>query len=938
MTGHTYVLSGARLEPIGGTYSIAWWPLDEGAAGSNFTDADAAFDLTQANSPGVAVGPRSADGVTGARSFNGTNQWASRAHDAHEGYFQSTDGFTLQAWVWIDPAMANGMIVAFEGFGELQAANMQCRFGVSSARHPFFTFESGAGVDSGATFADITLRESEWVHLALVCEVDPWIFGKRTVTLYVNGDPATATSGVTPPDGGTSAYWQIGAGIASSGDGGATPGYFWHGRLADIQFYNRSMSWDFVRRNYARAIRDFDARLSPAAQIEHFESHVRVLVRDVYLTAPDVRYYAGAWVDLSTFLGHNWIRSVRISDEVEAQARTATITLAARAGSASLVATRVGADVQGGVSYLENEAQTGTVPLLDGGAVIRIETAVVPIGSYWPLDRRVPWTGSDDHETNRRQALDAHWMLAFEGSIASAQVAGDEATLECIDKMGPLQDQWSEPNGNSTTGADMPLGSAAGVALETNLQNFVDWQNPARLRFSAIDDSGAGGAVVITFFQSSATYPLGYGRPHLLRVGDVFEVTNTTNYNGVYTVASVSGQTVTTVETLGGLAAETSGLAWCRPATHGYIGAPSNRNGSHEIYTPVSPGWNQYTYTPGHSQPVATLLEEQASQIQWSCRFVWDDEIAEYRLTLRRPLPNTRLISPRLVRMVESVGYDTANARNIAVVEYSDKTTADTNGDLSRRRVVVSTRPDESERVRRRYARVSLAAANNIDTAAEAGSLSDNIIEDCAALASPQARLECVYLPEVDVGDILQLSPEYNTPSGDESPEVIPLVFGHSFVQFAIVGIEHTFDRQGARTLLTVSGFTGLSSVPSRGRKILDQVDGNGQVAGAGTTPIDATLYGAAPTCTTLRDAAGTRGVCVKWTLPTTLARRWDYTEVHLDASSGFTPTAATRSDANRGESSTIWGLTAGATYYVKLVHRDAMKNVMTSSQATFVA
>ena len=65
-----------------------------------------------------------------------------------------------------------------------------------------------------------------------------------------------------------------------------------------------------------------------------------------------------------------------------------------------------------------------------------------------------------------------------------------------------------------------------------------------------IDDSGTGGALQIET-----------GTPHKLVVGDMLQVTNTTNYNGVYTVASIISSTeFETAEVLSGsLAAEVSG-------------------------------------------------------------------------------------------------------------------------------------------------------------------------------------------------------------------------------------------------------------------------------------------------------------------------------------------------------------------------------------------
>lgn len=1167
MAGRGYVKERAHTGPTSPSVTLGSWGCTEAASGDDLVDAYAARTLTEHGSPAVVPSVRSTDGTTGARAFNGTSQWADRASDSLESYFQVVAGstytlspyagITAQAWIYLDSAWsAEGTIIAYEAYGETSAKNSQFRFGISSSLHPFVFWEWSAGADVTATDTTTTLRKGEWIHVAVVIEQDPDNFGKLIATFYVNGDPTSRVANLSYPSGGADAFLQIGASWDSSPDAGATPGAYFNGSLGDVQLLRRGMSWDFIRRTYARAIKDFVVRESfvvapvgsdSADQLPHFETHARMLVLDRANTAADHRYpyvpdvatpavpdfgfravsYPGAsgaiptgtsipqdwgtqswvstsntggsitagggadnfaltgggtafvnqylqatetflgktialrvwinnvnlvetiadlagyglvqaytavpevhnptgthfpqangawftlvfrfdagsttsyivdtaytttgtampagaqvirigadagkaapemklgglygwdnvtiteaeikaviaalegtggashysagaadlrWVDLTNYLGENWIKSIKVRDRVEAQAATATVELVTRHGLASLSPARM----------TENEVQgvdSNTNPLLDSGAVVRIETAQVPVGSYWPLSR-VGWTLAldDDH----RQALDAHWMLAFHGVIVPVKAGDAGTTLELVDLMGPLQDQWCEPDGSSVVGADFSYGSGAGVALETNLQAIVDSQQPARLPLFLIDDSGPANAIQITCFGESSTYALGYGRPHLFVAGEKIYVTGTTNYNGGYTIASVAGQVLTTVETAGGRAAETAGVVWGTPRNHGYIAARHGRNGSHELYTPTSPSWNQRTYNAGHAQPVASLLEEQAAQVQWNCRFVWDDDLAEFRLTLSRtPSSDTHTISPRLVRKIEAVGFDSSNERNIVPVEYSDDSATDTNGGRPRRLAMSTTTPSgKTVRTRRRYARVGLNPVSTITDSTAAATLGANIIADCDTLTAPDVQLEMVYLPELDLGDTLYVLGEENadtsSPFSDINAELEPRAFMGADTRYgSIVSLEHTFDVRGARSVVV---FRQGASAPGRGGKVAEVLEGHGQVAGTGSTPVDS-AYATAPIVIVIGIAGG---IYVTWALPTTGAKQWDYSEIHIDSSSGFTPSWSTRKATVRGEGAPYWGLAAG-TYYCKIVHRDRTGTIVsTSASASF--
>jgi len=67
--------------------------------------------------------------------------------------------------------------------------------------------------------------------------------------------------------------------------------------------------------------------------------------------------------------------------------------------------------------------------------------------------------------------------------------------------------------------------------------------------------------------------------------------------------------------------------------------------------------------------------------------------------------------------------------------------------------------------------------------------------------------------------------------------------------------------------------------------------------------------------------------------------KRYAYSELHLSTATGFTPSAATLAAVSKSGSFTVTGLTAGTTYYYRVLHRDVRGLVSQASpQGSFVA
>ena len=335
--------------------------------------------------------------------------------------------------------------------------------------------------------------------------------------------------------------------------------------------------------------------------------------------------------------------------------------------------------------------------------------------------------------------------------------------------------------------------------------------------------------------------------------------------------------------------------------------------GAPTLDVPVSPSWNLRKRTLDFA-PILDNITGKSDQIGWALRYKWNDTLEEFRLTLYEP----ERASPTVLRTFDVDDYwqmsrasmNEDNIRNVCEVVYTNRSgTADSTGQFPRARVSAS----DSASIAlygERYCQIAEEAASQIDTSTEAQALADAAVSD---LAYPKSIVEVTapFLLETELQDYYAFQTDG--------------VHFDADLEVAVTGYRHSFDAKDAFGQTELS----LRGVPASG---VDRHMGN--LADPGTAPFapfsppfDGVTI-SAPTVT-----AKTNALYLSWASPiNTLTRAFDWTEVHISSSSGFTPSSSTLKSIVRGTSAWIDGLTAGTTYYAKLVHRDRSKNVSAAS------
>lgn len=214
-------IDAAPPEPLDPTL-IAWYPLDD--AGDGFT-----VDATGNGHDALCVSdidscPILVDGRVGrAMAFDGSNHLRVSGED---GFFDTYDGFTVAAWVWLEPPFVSAPLSKM--LGDDTANSWQ--FELIDDRRPAFTT---ASFSSRHVDPVNTAVESEtWVHLA-----GSWDgFTKR---FYVNGSLAyTIDEHFVDFDG---SDFMIGG----DENGGALALMF-TGRVDDVRIYERALEDDEI--------------------------------------------------------------------------------------------------------------------------------------------------------------------------------------------------------------------------------------------------------------------------------------------------------------------------------------------------------------------------------------------------------------------------------------------------------------------------------------------------------------------------------------------------------------------------------------------------------------------------------------------------------------------------------------------------------------------
>lgn len=201
---------------------VGWYTFAEGSG-------LVAADQSGSGNPGTITGAKFVKTGKGyALEFNGTGDWVDLGS---KGSFNLTEQLTLETWIWPDPKGQAAEIFfmgkAFPSFGLTYFGEREKVY--FYVNHPNYT---GASVPAG-----------QWSHVVAT-------FGNKTLTLYVNGEPAgtTATDVTKINSGGNLALGTH----SSSPDGAPTPAtQFFKGKLANVRVYSRALTTAEVKEHYA---------------------------------------------------------------------------------------------------------------------------------------------------------------------------------------------------------------------------------------------------------------------------------------------------------------------------------------------------------------------------------------------------------------------------------------------------------------------------------------------------------------------------------------------------------------------------------------------------------------------------------------------------------------------------------------------------------------
>ncbi len=879
--------------------------MDETSAASNLTDEVGVRTMTQTSSPAVYPSATGDDATYGARDFDGAADYAGRAAaDGDENIFQEGRGWGFAAWVRVDALPAGEQTIVELGeysSPETEATNVQMRASViSDGSFRLSWEESSSATNRNNSTAANTVTIGEWIHLGCSMRPDPDRIGKVQIDFFVNGEAVSRVTNRPWPTGGSSSRWIVGASRAL-GSAVGTPGSFLNGQLDDVVITKWPPDVAWFRYVYGKGVLDFYPRDSVDSVTRYFGLHARVLVQVPTSQFTKLAKTDLEWIDLTNVDGIDFVRDVVWGASVEDFVAGAMVKLSPRYGSYNLspfVPDRSGVND----NPLAHTTTVGAtpVPLLRSMRRIRIETAYAPVGMS-------------------RVDVDPWWEVQFDGFIRAVDVTDDVVSVTAADLGVALLDVFIEP---SKDGTDRQYGDAAGTAVEGELQAIIDDNAPNRFDIVAaldgspdgIDDSGGGGAIVATLWSN--TYPsdkAGRGRPHALVTGDPIRISGTTNYNRDDTIASVSSTQITTTGVLGGTAAEQSGVV-TGPLSLAYVGV-----GVPELYVPTSPGWNVYEWNEPATKGVLTAIDDIASAIGWRVRYRWHSVRQEFRLTLFDPTTSYGHRDYADILAVNRMSTNVEAMRDVIIGEVADEAASDAVGE----REIVASAAIDSTKVRtygRRMARIRVAGDSMINTTAEMDDLVAIVLGD---LKNPLSETEfaILYDSQIELQDETSMFYEL------AALPIVPTMFGEIHTGAAIA-FEHRIAKDTIRTVVrmrNVAEGTSIIASISRIEKHAERFSQRGVTKGRGLSPPKKPNT---PNARSLGNLDGNRMAVITWAMPTgSLNQAWLLTEVHASTTSGFTPDASTLYEVAQSTSAVIRVTSASTTYYVKIVHRDRMRN-----------
>lgn len=890
---------------------------DEAASGSDLTDEMGIRTMTIASSAavGTSLMLESGGAFVGSRRFDGSTQYAGRATDTDESLFQAREWGCA---MWIHPDTLNdGYVLEYGEFSSpaANAQNPQIQIQVRIDGSFTFRWRSGTATARNNSTPAGLIVAGQTHHIGVSCEPDPDNAERIKLRFFVDGECVAIVADRPVMTGGTAARWIVGASRVA-GSAVDTPGAFFDGGVDDVIVTKFTPDVAWFRSLYARGVRDFQPR-NDADDVPLFplfdgngdqytnavmqSVHSRVLVQVETDEFADIEKVDMEWVDLTAINGIDFVRSVSWDASVDSFIATAAIRLHPRFAFYNMSPF---------VTLEDNPLlpDTTELPLLLSMRRIRIEVALCPMGM-------------------EKTQAGPFYEVFFDGFIRAVDITSDEVTVTAADLGCALLDVFMEPD---ISGNDRTYGDPAGSAVEDELQNILDDNDPARLEIHTIDDSGAGNAIVIRTQQTTTSADInGRGRPHPFQAGDEVVISGTLSYDTPAgsgdVVASTTATQITLVRTTAGaFAAETAGLV------RG-MSRLSYKGGKPTLYVPTSSAWNVYEWNEPASKGVLQALDDVMAQIGWRVSYKWHELRQQFRLTVFNPALTFGNVTAHPVLNIGRMSIKVDDVRNVIVGEYGDDAQVDPKGE----RIIYvasSVNVDSVRKYGRRPARIRTASDSLITAAAEAQDVVDTVATD---LQEPIAEtdVETLWDGRIEVQDeVLLLTDTLNQAS---------LAFGGG--QFgACVGVSHSIDSGKHRTTVRMRnvGSTPLTNSVSRVERHAEMLAAIGTLSGRGCSAPETP---AAPTVTVLGTINGSRCAKVDWAMPASdLNMAWSCTEVHMEynTSATFTPTSSTLKAVVWGTSYIAHGLSgAGLNTFCRLVHCDDMGNRSAASTATtFIA
>ncbi len=305
-------------------------------------------------------------------------------------------------------------------------------------------------------------------------------------------------------------------------------------------------------------------------------------------------------------------------------------------------------------------------------------------------------------------------------------------------------------------------------------------------------------------------------------------------------------------------------------------------------------------------EPILESMRKVAQLIGWDLRPRYDSG-GTYRFQLYKPdraaSSPVRTFAPASYLDVGSLDIGIEDVRNVVRVVYGDSTDLGSDGKTPKRKYRQAVDTASIAAYGRRFMEVAEEATSQIDTAAEADAL---VAAALADLATPYAALEveALFFPWVQLGDLYRFSA--NNVHFDSDQDLAVVGYSHE-AQLGDDG-EQTF-----RTSLTCRG------KPSGGSDRWLQWDSR-----PGVAPTHSLQDSHGGADLTVVDAAAVAGGA-RFRIAEKLSRlaKFDGLELHVSASSGFTPSAATLSTVGKADSLEIQNLVPGRTYYARVVPRQ---------------